>query len=83
MGHFLNSIFVEKGDTKILVDCGPDVRQQINAMGRRIEKIDALLITHIHPDHTCGLYKTQAFVEKGVEKLPLYTSGECFRYLKH
>tara|TARA_Y100001934_G_C12257889_1_gene728453 strand:- start:79 stop:864 length:786 start_codon:yes stop_codon:yes gene_type:complete len=76
-----NALFVEKGDARIIVDCGPDVRQQVNSLGRTIKTISGILLTHIHPDHTCGLYETQAFLQTG-SKIPLYTSGECYDYLK-
>ena len=37
----------------ILIDCGPDFRQQMLRSG--IENIDAVLITHAHYDHTGGI----------------------------
>jgi phosphoribosyl 1,2-cyclic phosphate phosphodiesterase len=37
---------------RILVDCGPDLRQQ--ALEHDINAIDALIITHAHNDHTAG-----------------------------
>ena len=41
------SILIETDDDKnILIDCGPDFRQQ--ALRADIKKLDALLITHIH-----------------------------------
>lgn len=47
------SALVETATTRILIDCGPDFRQQMLHMPFR--KIDALLLTHIHYDHTGGL----------------------------
>ena len=40
------SALVETDITRILIDCGPDFRQQMLAVPFR--KIDALLLTHIH-----------------------------------
>ncbi len=37
---------------RVLIDCGPDFRQQI--LTQRFGKIDAVLITHIHYDHVGG-----------------------------
>ncbi len=51
------SILVEKpgrdGPTRLLVDAGPDCREQLIDAG--VERIDALLLTHAHADHIHGL----------------------------
>ncbi len=47
------SILVEKEDQRILVDASPDLREQLLDAG--VRSINALLITHIHADHTHGL----------------------------
>ncbi len=47
------SIYLEEGDTRILVDCGPDFRTQ--AILRGIRDVDHLLLTHTHSDHVNGL----------------------------
>ena len=47
------SILVEHNDKKILVDTSIDFRQQ--ALRAKIERLDAILITHCHVDHVFGL----------------------------
>ena len=47
------SILVEQGDTTILVDTSPDMRQQLLAAD--VKKISAVLYTHAHADHTHGI----------------------------
>ena len=47
------SILVEQGDTTLLVDTGPDMRQQLLDCG--LKKLDAVLYTHEHADHTHGI----------------------------
>lgn len=47
------SILVEQGDTTLLVDTSPDLRQQALACGLR--KLDAILFTHAHADHCHGI----------------------------
>jgi len=47
------SILVEHGGTKILVDTSIDFRQQ--ALRAKIDRLDAVLITHCHVDHVFGL----------------------------
>lgn len=44
---------------QILIDCGPDFRQQ--ALTHRIKHLDALLITHNHFDHVAGLDDLRAY----------------------
>ena len=46
------SILVEEGSTRVLVDTTPDLRAQCLAYG--IGKVDGVLITHDHADHTHG-----------------------------
>lgn len=58
-----NSIFFGSANTKILIDAGLSAkatRERLDQIGVRLEEIDAILITHEHHDHICGL-KTLAF----------------------
>lgn len=54
------SILIETDDDKnILIDCGPDFRQQ--ALSNGIKRLDALFITHNHFDHCAGLDDLRAY----------------------
>ena len=53
------SILVDYGDTKIVVDTGPDFRQQMLSV--RATQLDAVLFTHEHKDHTAGLDDIRPF----------------------
>ena len=53
------SVLVEWGDLSILIDCGPDFRQQM--LRTNCTKIDAVLFTHEHSDHTAGLDDLRPF----------------------
>jgi ribonuclease Z len=44
----------EHDGSAILVDCGADVIQRALVAGIDPERIDALVVTHEHPDHACG-----------------------------
>lgn len=57
------SVFVETEDTRVLIDCGPDFRQQM--LGQEFRKIDAVLLTHIHYDHVGGLDDLRPFCAFG------------------
>lgn len=52
------SALVEYGSLTILIDCGPDFRQQAIRAG--IEHLDGILLTHNHMDHVGGLDDTRA-----------------------
>lgn len=39
--------------TRVLIDCGPDIREQL--IGAGVDWVDGVLITHEHADHTHGI----------------------------
>ncbi|WP_416908676.1 MAG: MBL fold metallo-hydrolase [Polymorphobacter sp.] len=47
------SILVEHQGTKLLVDTGPDLREQL--LGAGVAHLDAVFITHDHADHAHGI----------------------------
>ena len=53
------SILIKINDTNLIVDCGPDFRQQM--LTSNCTKIDAILFTHEHSDHTSGLDDIRPF----------------------
>ncbi len=50
---------LECGDTRILIDCGPDIRQQF--MPLPFGPLTGVLLTHIHYDHVGGLDDLRPF----------------------
>ncbi len=54
-----SSVLVDYEGLRILVDAGPDFRQQMLRAG--ITHVDAILLTHNHKDHTGGLDDIRAF----------------------
>ncbi len=67
----------------ILIDCGPDFRQQM--MAREFRKIDGVLLTHNHYDHVGGLDDLRPFCVFG--DVPLWGEESClnaiFEHLKY
>jgi phosphoribosyl 1,2-cyclic phosphate phosphodiesterase len=53
------SIWVSWDDFSLVIDCGPDFRQQM--LVSKCAKIDAILFTHEHSDHTAGLDDIRPF----------------------
>lgn len=57
------SALLETATTRILIDCGPDFRQQI--LTQPFRKIDGVLLTHIHYDHVGGIDDLRPFCKLG------------------
>ena len=57
------SALIETDDTRLLIDCGPDFRQQI--LPQPFRKIDAILITHAHYDHMGGMDDIRPYCQFG------------------
>lgn len=53
------SAWIKVGDTHLLVDAGPDLRQQ--ALRSKMPGLDAVLLTHEHVDHIAGIDDLRAF----------------------
>ena len=48
-----SSVIIEKENTQILIDAGPDLRQQL--LLKKIKRLDGIVLTHGHYDHLGGL----------------------------
>ena len=57
------SIMVETESTRILVDAGPDFRQQI--LPQPFRRIDGILVTHSHYDHVGGMDDIRPYCQFG------------------
>lgn len=66
------SALVEDDDTTILIDCGPDFREQM--LRADVKKIDALLMTHKHFDHLAGIDDLRPFTRD--RELPIYADRD-------
>ena len=68
------AVLVEVNDKVILVDAGPDIRNQLIPLG--LKKIDALLITHTHSDHVAGLDDLRAFYWPDRNDIPVLATKQ-------
>jgi ribonuclease Z len=53
--RFSSSTLVEAGDQKLLIDAGRGAAIRLFQLGVPLGRIDALLLTHYHSDHTSGI----------------------------
>jgi phosphoribosyl 1,2-cyclic phosphate phosphodiesterase len=64
----------------VLVDTSTDLRQQ--ALTRRIDRVDAILFTHSHADHICGLDDIRRYNEMQRSAMPCFGSAETLADLR-
>ena len=74
------SALVETDGFRILIDCGPDFRQQM--LREKITDIDAVILTHQHKDHTGGMDDIRAFNYFRKEAFPIYAETNVQDSLK-
>ena len=65
-----SSILFESGGKRLLVDCGPDLREQL--LAAEVSRIDALIVTHDHADHCHGIDDLRPLAQALEGPLPLY-----------
>lgn len=53
--YYNNNALLYAGDFTLLIDCGITAPMALHAIGKPVDEIDAVLITHIHGDHVGGL----------------------------
>lgn len=71
------SALLRTSTTTVLIDCGPDFRQQM--LRQPFRKIDGVLLTHIHYDHVGGLDDLRPFCKLG--DIDIFANEETVRGL--
>lgn len=74
------SALVQSKGVNIVIDVGPDFRQQM--LNNPIERLDAVLITHEHNDHVIGLDDIRPFYFRQKEGIQYYASEKVFHELQ-
>ena len=75
-----SSVLIETERTNIVIDTGPDFRQQM--LRENVHKVDAILFTHGHKDHTAGFDDIRGFNWKTKEAMEVYSNEEVEIVLK-
>ena len=68
------SVLIEVENQTIVIDTGPDFRQQM--LRGNVQKLDAIVFTHQHKDHVAGLDDVRAFNHKFQKDIDLYCTAE-------
>ena len=74
-----SSVIQLENGKSILIDTGPDLRQQ--ALREGLTQIDAVLYTHTHADHLHGIDDLRAFCQIQRSQIPLYGNLDAMQHL--
>jgi len=75
-----SSMFIQKGDSNILIDTSPDLKQQL--LKNKIKKVDHVLFTHEHADQTHGINELRPFFWISKKKIDIYGDMKTIKSLK-
>ncbi len=67
-----SSIHIEIEDKSIVIDTGPDFRQQM--LREKITRLDAVIFTHHHKDHIAGMDDIRSFNFLQEKAMPIYAN---------
>ena len=73
------SVWVRWEGYSCVIDCGPDFRQQM--LRENVKKVDSILITHEHSDHTAGIDDIRPYNFMQKKGLPFYSHKRVFESL--
>ena len=75
-----SSVVIRMGETSLLIDTGPDLRQQL--LSNNITDVDAILFTHEHNDHVIGLDDIRPLYFRRRSNIPTYALDRVHAELK-
>ena len=73
------SLLVERGETQLLVDCAPDMREQL--IDARVTRLDAVFVTHDHADQSHGIDDLRMIAQNMRRRVDVYAAEETLRVL--
>ncbi len=73
------SVLIEVRDKNLVIDCGPDFRQQM--LRHPVRRLDAILFTHEHADHTAGIDDIRPFFFRQGD-IPVYAHPRVISSLR-
>ena len=73
------SILIETDGKRLLVDCGPDMREQL--LKANVDRIDGVVVTHDHADHCHGIDDLRRLAQMLGSPVPLYARASVLEKL--
>src|SRR5712692_12114989 len=74
------SLLLTRNAQNVVIDTTPDFRQQ--ALRARLDRLDAILLTHAHADHILGFDDIRPFNMRQKAALPVYGTEETFEIIR-
>ncbi|PQJ74648.1 MBL fold metallo-hydrolase [Polaribacter gangjinensis] len=74
-----SSIMISFDDFTIVIDCGPDFRQQM--LREKVQSIQGVFFTHEHADHTAGIDDLRPFCYQ-IGEMPIYLNKRTLQSLE-
>ncbi len=74
------SVHIEANGKSFVIDTGPDFRQQM--LQENIKRLDAVIFTHGHKDHTAGLDDVRAYNFLQRMNMPVYGQKQLLEQLR-
>jgi len=75
-----SSILVESAGERLLIDCGPDLRQQL--LAAEVGSLGAVIVTHEHGDHVHGIDELRPISQAIGAPVPLYSRADVLAGLR-
>ncbi|MBJ11290.1 MAG: MBL fold metallo-hydrolase [Flavobacteriales bacterium] len=75
-----SSVLIQTETTSIVIDTGPDFRQQM--LREKVDRLDAVVFTHEHKDHVAGMDDVRAFNYKQRKDMDVYATNRVQQALK-
>lgn len=75
-----SSILVQSDGERLLVDCGPDLRQQL--LAAQVGRLDSVIVTHAHGDHCHGIDELRPVAQALGHSLPLHARADVLAELR-
>lgn len=76
-----SALLIETATTTVVIDSGPDFRQQLLRAG--VRKLDGLVFTHSHKDHIAGMDDIRAFNYLQGKAIDLFASTETQHIIRN
>ncbi len=74
------SAMIERDGVRVVIDAGPDFRQQM--LRENVRRLDAIVLTHEHKDHIAGLDDVRAFNYRSQDAIDIYAEERVQKAVK-